>query len=59
MISQLTDAMRDENVIKIRELLMNFPLEYQPNQPDKVIKKQEVIKQETNQEINEETLCIS
>jgi FlaA1/EpsC-like NDP-sugar epimerase len=40
MISQLTDAMRDENVAKIRELLMSFPLEYQPNSSNKVIEKQ-------------------
>ena len=31
MIDQLTDAMRDENVEKIRELLQEFPLEFQPN----------------------------
>ena len=38
MISQLTDAMRDENVAKIRELLIDFPLEYQPNLSNEVIK---------------------
>jgi len=40
MISQLTDAMRDEDVLKIKELLKEFPLEYQPdspNEPQKVI----------------------
>jgi FlaA1/EpsC-like NDP-sugar epimerase len=31
MISQLTDAMRDEDVSKIRALLQEFPLEFQPN----------------------------
>ena len=38
MISQLTDAMRDENVAKIRELLIDFPLEYQPNLSNEVSK---------------------
>lgn len=31
MISQLTDAMRDENVPQIKALLKEFPLEYHPN----------------------------
>jgi FlaA1/EpsC-like NDP-sugar epimerase len=31
MISQLTDAMRNEDVPKIKALLKEFPLEYQPN----------------------------
>lgn len=31
MISQLTDAMRDENVLQIKALLKAFPLEYSPN----------------------------
>jgi FlaA1/EpsC-like NDP-sugar epimerase len=31
IISKLTDAMRDEDVIKIKQLLMAAPLEYQPN----------------------------
>jgi FlaA1/EpsC-like NDP-sugar epimerase len=31
MITQLTDAMRDEDVSKIKALLKDFPLEYQPN----------------------------
>ena len=43
MISQLTDAMRDENVTKIRELLMEFPLEYQPNPSNEIVEKQEEV----------------
>ena len=44
MISQLTDAMRDEDVLKIKALLKEFPLEYQPNTADndnRSIEKQE------------------
>ena len=44
MISQLTDAMRDEDVSKIRSLLQEFPLEYQPNTtPNEVKEKQEEV----------------
>jgi len=44
MISQLTDAMRDEDVLKIKELLKVFPLEYQPNslkEPNEVDREKE------------------
>jgi len=43
MISQLTDAMRNENVTKIRELLIDFPLEYQPNSSIEIEEKQEEV----------------
>lgn len=39
MIAQLTDAMRDENVSQIKTLLMDFPLDYQPNLSEKVKEK--------------------
>ncbi|MBL4942470.1 MAG: polysaccharide biosynthesis protein [Colwellia sp.] len=41
MISQLTDAMRDEDVLKIKELLMDFPLEYRPNASSSDTEKQD------------------
>lgn len=37
MISQLTDAMRDEDVPKIKALLKEFPLEYQPDSPNEKV----------------------
>lgn len=50
MISQLTDAMRDEDVLKIKELLKVFPLEYQPNSSEESNK---------NAEEKEELLYVS
>ena len=59
MISQLTDAMRDEDVAKIKELLMDFPLEYQPNPTNKTIEEQEEAKVELTYESNKELLSVS
>ena len=54
MISQLTDAMRDEDVAKIRELLVEFPIEYQPNSADKNVAEPHVEKQNFSTEENQE-----
>ncbi|GAA6172312.1 nucleoside-diphosphate sugar epimerase/dehydratase [Colwellia sp. KU-HH00111] len=63
MITQLTDAMRDEDVIKIRTLLQGFPLEYMPNPTEQKEKRTEESKagiQATSvEEVKEDALCLT